>query len=649
LFGKVGILYIMFLAGLEIDMGDFKKNSGKSVVFGLYTFIIPMALGTAVGLYVLQFSIYTSLLMASMFASHTLISYPIVSKLGITKNTAVNITVGGTVITDTLALLVLAVVVGLTTGEITDEFWIRLGVSVLVFGLIVMFVFPLIGRWFFKRVDDNISQYLFALGMVYLGALLAEAAGIEDIIGAFLAGLALNRLIPHTSPLMNRIEFVGNALFIPFFLLGVGMMIDYTAFFSDFETIKVAIVMSVVAILSKMIAAWLTQKTFGFTSDERKVIFGLSNAQAAATLAVVLVGYNIVLDDGERLLSESILNGTILMILVTCTVASFATQRGGVNLAKSIMKDDVSETNQDKNEKILIPVSNEETVKSLVDLSVTIKSKSNKKDLYALNVINNDTKSESDEKMANKLLENAKKIASATDDTIHDFIRYDINIVNGINSIVKEKSITDIIMGLHSKSNVTNSFLGNLTKGILNKCNTTTLIYKEYQPLSTIKRHLVIIPPNAEREIGFPFWLVKIWNIARNTGSVIEFYADEATTLILEKLNKKNSIECEFNEFKNWEDFLIISRDISKNDNLIIVLSRKNYLSYNSVMSKIPRYLDEYFKEINFILIYPIQAGVNERSNIQFKDPSVLETIQENIGRLDDLGKSLVKILKSNK
>jgi Kef-type K+ transport system membrane component KefB/nucleotide-binding universal stress UspA family protein len=649
LFGKVGILYIMFLAGLEIDMGDFKKNSAKSIVFGLYTFIIPMAIGTAVGMYILQFSIFTSLLMASMFASHTLITYPIVSKLGITKNTAVNITVGGTVITDTLALLVLAVVVGLSTGEITDEFWIRLGVSVLVFGLVVMLIFPLIGRWFFKNFDDNISQYLFALGMVYLGALLAEAAGIEDIIGAFLAGLALNRLIPHTSPLMNRIEFVGNALFIPFFLIGVGMMIDFRAFFSDFETIKVAVVMSIVAIVSKWSAAWLTQKSFRFSVDERRIIFGLSNAQAAATLAVVLVGYNITLDDGERLLGESILNGTILMILVTCTVASLVTQKAASNLAKADLDETISETNQDNNEKILIPISNEETVSALVNLSITIKSKSNKKDLFALNVINNENKNESSEKQANKILEKARKIASSTDNTINDLVRYDINIINGINSVVKENNITDIIMGLHSKSNATNSFLGNLTKGILKKCNTTTLIYKEYQPLSTIKRHLVIIPPNAEKEIGFPFWLVKIWNIGRNTGSVIEFYADKSTTKILEQLNKKNAIECKFNEFENWDDFLILSRDITKDDDLIIILSRKDYLSYNPVMAKIPRYLDDYFNEINFTLVYPIQAGINEKSSIQFNNPSVLGTIQENVGRLDDLGKNLIKIFKSDK
>ena len=232
LFGTVGLLYIMFLAGLEIDMGDFKKNSGKSLIFGMYTFLIPMTLGTLSSYYILGFSWMTSILLASMYASHTLIAYPIISKMGVIKNKAVNITVGGTMITDTLALLVLAVIVGMSSGELGNQFWLKLGISVTVFAAVVMLVFPVLGRWFFKNNDDNVSQYIFVLALVFLAAFLAEAAGIEAIIGAFLAGLALNKLIPHTSPLMNRIEFVGNALFIPFFLIGVGMLVDFRVFFS---------------------------------------------------------------------------------------------------------------------------------------------------------------------------------------------------------------------------------------------------------------------------------------------------------------------------------------------------------------------------------------------------------------------------------
>jgi Kef-type K+ transport system membrane component KefB/nucleotide-binding universal stress UspA family protein len=644
--GTAGLLYIMFLAGLEIDMADFKKNSKKSMVFGLITFLIPMALGILGGLYVLNFSVFTSVLLASMFASHTLIAYPLISKMGVAKNRAVNITVGGTMITDTLALLVLAVIVGMTTGEVNTEFWVRLGISLIIFGFIVLFIFPIIGRWFFKRFEDNVSQYIFVLVMVFSGAVLAEIAGIEAIIGAFLAGLAMNRLIPHTSPLMNRIEFVGNAIFIPFFLIGVGMLIDYRAFFQDLETLKVAGVMTLIATSSKFIAAWLTQKTYNFTSTERGLIFGLSNAQAAATLAAVLVGYNIILGetaDGEpvRLLSESILNGTILMILITCTISSFVAQKS----AKKQSLVDASSTNTDETEipeRILIPVSYSETTDELINLGLIVKSKRNIDGLYALTIINNETTDEPAVKKAGKLLNQASVTASATDNFIHELLRYDIDIVNGITSVVREKGITDLILGLHQQSGISDSFLGNLTEGILTKCNTTTLIYKAAQPLATIKRQLIIVPAKAEREIGFPFWLVKVWNIARNTGAKLVFYATPDTLDYIKKVHEKHPIECEFKEFNRWNDFLILSREIGKDDNLFIIMSRKDKLSYQKNMEHIPDYLNNYFQSNSFILVFPIQAGVADRTGIDLTNPSLMEPIE----RLDEIGKTIAGLFR---
>ncbi|MCA1744314.1 MAG: cation:proton antiporter, partial [Bacteroidales bacterium] len=296
--GTAGLLYIMFLSGLEIDMNDFKKNIGKSTALGLYGFTIPMLLGTLAGVYILDFSWITSILLASMFASHTLITYPIVSKLGITKNRAVNISVGSTLITNILALLVLAIVVGMSNDSMNGGFWIKLLLSFTISTLIILFVFPRLSRWFFKRYSDSVSQYIFVLVLVFLGAILSQWAGIEAIIGAFMAGLAINSLIPRTSPLMNRITFVGNAIFIPFFLIGVGMLIDYRAF-SNPQTLFVAVVMSGIATLAKFSAAWITQKSFSFTKEERHLMFGLTNSQAAATLAAVLIGYNIILGTTE--------------------------------------------------------------------------------------------------------------------------------------------------------------------------------------------------------------------------------------------------------------------------------------------------------------------------------------------------------------
>ena len=611
--GTAGLLYIMFLAGLEIDLGDFKKNKWKSLTFGMYTFLVPMALGTLVGLYVLNFSMLTSILLASMFASHTLIVYPIISKLGITKDKAVGITVGGTMITDTLALLVLTVIVEMAVGDVDDWFWYRLGAAIILFFAFVMIVFPIVGRWFFKRCEDNVSQYIFVLVMVFLGAYLAELAGLESIIGAFLAGMALNRLIPSTSPLMNRVEFVGNAIFIPFFLIGVGMLIDYRAFFTNWDTIKVGAVMIVVATVAKFGAAWLTQKTFRMSVDQRRVIFGLSNAQAAATLAAVMVGYNVILGEtpaGEpiRLLNESVLNGTILMILVTCTMASFSAQKGAHNIAMN----DVSEEKEgsgEHQERILIPVSYEKNVTELVNLSTAIKSKKNKNGLFALNVINNQASDDKAFKQSKKVLNMAVTTASATDNVLQDLLRYDLNVANAIISVIKEQGITDLVLGLHQGKGVVSSFLGNMTEAILGQSNVTTLIYRPIQPIATVKRHLVVVPARAEKEVGFPMWVNKVWNIIHNSGAKAVFYASEDTTMYLKEIYKKRPIEAEFSSFDDWDDFLIMSREIKSDDTLWVVMSRRERLSYHANMSRIPNYLNKYFQSNSFVLVYPIQAG----------------------------------------
>ena len=661
LFGTVGLLYIMFLAGLEIDMQQFKKNSWKSAIFGFYTFSIPMTLGFLGAYYILEFPILNSILLASIFASHTLIAYPILSKFGVTKNRAVNVAIGGTVITDTLALLVLAVIVNMTTvsenpawivellGE--NAFWVILSVSILVYGLVVIFLFPMVSRWFFKRNDDNISQYIFVLAMLFLGAFLAELAGIEHIIGAFLVGLALNRLIPHSSPLMNRIEFVGNALFIPFFLIGVGMLVDYHAFTKDWETLKVAGIMIVIATSAKFIAAWLTQKSFRFTRDERRLIFGLSNAQAAATLAAVLVGYRIELTqeiidylnltnflEPGKLLNESILNGAILMILFTCTMASIVAQKGAQNIALLDTSNQEPE-NEEETEKILIPVNSLETVEEMVNLSLSVKSKTNKYGMYALSVVGTTETESEEDKNSRKILQKAVATASAADVILKDLLRYDLNVVNGVTNVVKENKITDLVLGLQKNKGFSNNFLGNLTEGILTKSNTTTFIYKPHQPISTIKRHLIVVPDRAEKEIGFPFWLLKVWNIARNTGAKLVFYSSEQTLHYIKDVNKKHPVECEFNVFDDWDDFLILSRDVKPDDNLVLILSRRERPSYHNNMTKIPIYLNKYFQETNFILIYPIQAGVSDESHGSYKNPSVL-------GDLDDISKILGNIFK---
>jgi len=638
--GTTGLLYIMFLAGLEIDMGDFKKNKWKSITFSLYTFIVPFALGLIGGYYILHFSLLTSVLFASLFSSHTLIVYPMVSKLGIAKKLAVNVTVGGTMITDVLSLVVLAVVVGMSQGEVGTSFWVTLSASMLVFALVVLLLFPIIARWFFKNVEDKISQYIFVIVMIYLAALLAELAGIEAIIGAFFAGLALNRLIPHTSSLMNRVEFVGNAIFIPFFLISVGMLIDFNAFIQSWETLGVASIMLIASIGGKYAAAILTKKTFNFTDDEGRLIFGMSAASAAATLASVMVGYNIILSENEagepvRLLNEHVLNGSILLILVSCTISSFVSMASAQRIADADKEETAAGTG-DEEEKILLAVNHEHTVEKMVNLGLLIKNKSNKDKIFALNVINEE-KSESSSKNAEKLLSEAVNMGAAADVKINPITRHDNDVIAGVNNVVKEQNITDLIIGLEEEKGFSPSFIYNLYNGYLQNKHINLIIYHAVQPVSTIKKYVVLIPADAEREPGFFHCLLRIWNIGKNSGAKMSFYANDKTLDVLKSIIKKANIEAVFNAVTSWQEAENMASSLEEDEGLIILMADRGMHSYFPQMKEVPEILNKKLHNNNYLLIYPfskIDNTVTEKRSVS------------NLDDFADIGKIIGRIFK---
>lgn len=527
LFGKVGLYYIMFLAGLEMNMEDFKSIRVKATVLGLLAFIFPLGIGIWTNLHLLGYSLATSVLLASMYASHTLIAYPIVIRYGINRQRAVSIAVGGTAVTDTLTLLVLAVVGGMYKGETSEMFWIWLVLKVVVLSVVIMYAFPRIGRWFFRRYSDNVVQYIFVMAMVFLGAGLMEFVGMEGILGAFLAGLVLNRLIPHVSPLMSHLEFVGNALFIPYFLIGVGMLIDVNVLFGHIDSVKVAVVMIIVALLGKWIASWLTQKIYKMRALERELMFGLSNAQAAATLAAVLVGYNIILPNGERLLNEDVLNGTILLILVTCVVSSFITEHA----AKRIAMDDaeVSDEKAQEKEKFLIPVANPETLESLMSLAMVVRDEKQPDNLVALNVINDNNGSVKQEMRGKRSLERAAQIAASTSVRLKTVSRFDLNITTGILHTAKEYEATNIIIGLHCKMSIVDSFFGNLTENLLKNTYLQVMVARFLIPVNTLRRIIVAVPPKAEFEHGFMKWITHMCRMSSRLGCRVHFYAHPQT------------------------------------------------------------------------------------------------------------------------
>jgi len=632
LFGKVGLYYIMFLAGLEMNMGDFKKNRGKAVMLGLLAFVIPIGIGLVTNMMLLKYSLVTSILLASMYASHTLVAYPIVIRYGVSRHRSVSIAVGGTAVTDTLTLLVLAVVGGLFKGESGGLFWLWLVVKVIFLGALIMYSFPRIGRWFFRRYDDNVMQFIFVLAMVFLGAGLMEFVGMEGILGAFLAGLVLNRLIPHVSPLMNHLEFVGNALFIPYFLIGVGMLIDIHVIFGQGDALKVAAVMIVVALVGKWIASWLTQKIYKMAPIERELMFGLSNAQAAATLAAVLVGYNIILPNGERLLNEDVLNGTVLLILVTCVVSSFITERAARKIA--MCEAHLEEERTVEAERILIPVANPDTIEYLMNLSLLIRDTKQKDNLLALNVINDNNTSEGLELRGKRYLEKAAMITAFADVPLRQITRYDLNIASGIIHTAKEYEVTDVIIGLHRKVNIVDSFFGMLAENLLKGLHREVMIAKFLIPINTIRRIIIAVPPKAEYEAGFQKWVEHFCRMGGTLGCRVHFFANEETTVQLQALVKKKYGQTltDFSRLDDWGDLLILTGQVNYDHLLVVISARRGSISYDSSFEKLPAQLSKYFSNNSLIVLYPDQLG-EPQDAVSFSNPRNEAQHYEKVGK----------------
>ena len=649
LFGQVGMLYIMFIAGIDMDMNDFLQNRNKSIVFGLLTFFIPMILGIATGGYLmyyiytrmaggepitwisgatgnaemLKYATYSAIILASMYASNTLIAYPIVSRLGVSRSRSVTITVGGTMVGVILSLLVLAIMLEVAKGELDYIFWIRFIVSIAIYGLIVIYLFPLFARWFFKHYADSILQYIFVLALVFLSSFLAKIAGVEYIIGAFLAGISLNRLIPKRSPLMNRINFVGNALFIPFFLISVGMIINVRIMFGSHVTILVAVVMSVVATLAKYLAAQATRLIYKMDRTEGTMIFGLSNAQAASSLAAVMLAYEAVIGttaSGEpvRLLTEEILNGTVIMILVTCVISSVLTESAAKRLAAVPNVSQTKGSDYRPEMRIMLSVSNPATMEKLMELAVLLNDRKYKQPIYALKVVDFDSVDEKLSEETDKLLERAAYLGSASDNKVKKIKRYDVNVASGITNVIREKNISDVVMGINPKARLADAVFGSMMDTILERVNRIVYVLSSVQPLSTIHRIVLVVPPNAEKESGFRKWCSSVLTIAVQTGAVIEAFAPkECLVEFVRNLRRENRNVRPKMRYQSEFSLDKPLGELTDNDLLIVISARKHSLSYVDGFDSLLTTLSKRVKNSNFNVLYPEQFKEGEIDRIQ--------------------------------
>lgn len=602
LFGKVGLYYIMFLASLEINMLEMKQAKNGALLMGLAVFTIPILLGLAANIFILEYSLIASLLLASMYASYTLISYPIVARYGLSRLRCVNFVVGGTIITDTLTLFVLAIVAGTFTGKADVWFVLFMLLKLVAIVAVIVCLFPRIARHFFRTYNDSVIQYIFVMVMLFLGAGLMEIAGMEGILGAFITGLVLNPLIPHSSPLMRRIDFVGNAIFIPYFLIGVGMMIDIRVLFNGGGSLLVAAVMVVTALTGKWIASFLVARRYRMTNDEQGLMFGLSTSQAAATLAAAFVGHGIILSDGSRLLNDDVLNGTILLILVTCLVSSIVSDRASRRLIVSgaVLKKPAGISSK----KTLLALANPLMVDKLMDLALIIRKENSNIPLSAITVVLDEDKTL--QSNAAKLLDNAAGIAASVNVPLLTKMRLTTNLAHGIIHEVKENDYRELIMGFHKKETANDSFLGNVLPEVLNALDCQIVMARMNIPLNTVRTIHITFPAKAEYEAGFTYWVEETARMASGLGCRMMYHGHPDTmNRIQEHLKMCQPIDAQYFETDGGNDLKRLSKIIKEDHLLIIVSARRGSISFRPSLDHVFVQLQRDYQNTSVLLIYP--------------------------------------------
>ena len=625
LFGRVGLYYIMFLAGLEMDMEGLKKNRTRVIVFGLLTFLVPFAMTYFMGVSLLSYTPLAALLLSAIMASNTLIAYPIVGRYGLTRHTSSTLSVGSSMMALFMALIVMASIVNSFQGEGGIGFWVLFVVKFFVYSIGLILVIPRLTRWFLRRYSDAVMQFIFILAVVFLSAALSDAVGLEGIFGAFLSGLILNRFIPRVSPLMNRIEFTGNALFIPYFLIGVGMLINVRLLFQGTHILWVVFCLVLFGTLGKAIAAYLAAGVFRMPRLAGHMMFGLTSAHAAGAIAMVMVGRRLEISPGVYLFGDEVLNGIVIMILFTCVISTVVTEWAAQRLRLKEKKEpELVKTVND--EKILIPVKYPEYADNLVSMATMMRNPKLKRELVALNVVYDDVNMRHNQAEGQRLLEHLQHLASASDVPMTTQVRIAANIANGIKHAFKEFQASEILMGLHFHHNISKGFWGEFTRSLYNGLSHQIIITRIMQPLNTVRRIQVIVPSRAEFEPGFYRWLERLARMTENLECRIIFHGRKDTLQLINEYIHNNfaSVRAEYVPMKHWNELPDLATKVSKDHLFVIVTARKGTISYKSAMERLPDEVNRYFKGKTLMIIFPDQYG-NEMDDMTFAQPQHTE------------------------
>ena len=625
LFGRVGLYYIMFLAGLEMDMEGLKKNRNRVMIFGLLTFLCPFIMTYLMGVSLLSYTPLAALLLAAIMASNTLIAYPIVGRYGLTRHTSSTLSVGSSMMALFIALIVMASIVNSFHGGGGVGFWLFFVVKFVVYCTGLIFFIPRLARWFLRRYSDAVMQFIFILAVVFLSASLSDAVGLEGIFGAFLSGLILNRYVPKVSPLMNRIEFTGNALFIPYFLIGVGMLINVRLLFSGTNILWVVFCLVVFGTLGKAVAAYIAARLFKMSKMSGHMMFGLTSAHAAGAIAMVMVGRRLEVSPGVYLFGDEVLNGIVIMILFTCIISTLVTEWAAQRIRLQ-EKEEPEMVKTLNDEKILIPVKYPEYAESLVSMAIMMRNPRLKKELAALNVVYDDVNMRHNQVEGQRLLEQIHQLASSSDVPMTTQVRIAANIANGIKHAFKEFQASEILMGLHFHKDINKNFWGEFTRSLYNGLSRQIIVTRITQPLNTIRRIQVAVPSRAEFEPGFYRWLERLARMAGNLECRIVFHGRrESLQLITEFIrNRFPSVRAEYEEMYHWKELPDLATRVKTDQLFVIVTARKGTISYKSAMERLPEEVNRYFKGKTLMIIFPDQYG-NRMDDMTFAQPQHTE------------------------
>ena len=635
LFGRVGLYYIMFLAGLEMDMQGAKKQSHRFLIFGLLTCLVPLILTYVMAMAFLGYSGKASFLLGCIMASNTLIAYPIIGRYGLQRHPSVVLSVGSSMISLFLALVMLAALSGSFENNSGWMFWLLFVTKFALFCAGSIILIPKLTRYFLRRYSDAVMQYIFVLGIMFLSASLTSLIGLEGIFGAFFSGLILNRYIPHVSPLMNRIEFIGNALFIPYFLIGVGMLINVRTLFTGIDVIWVVLLIVFFGTFGKAVAAYISSLIFRLPKADGHMMFGLTSAHAAGAIAMVMVGMRLEVAPGQYLVNDDMLNGVVMMILFTCIISTLMTEHASQQIILQEKRHPHNEAPQTDDEKILLCVKYPEIAPHLLYLSILMRNQRLNRELVALNVVYDDQKSNTARQEGIQLLERLQQTASASDVKVQTQVRLATNIANGIKHAFREFACSEIIMGMHVHTDANPRFWGEFIQSLYNGLNRQIMLTRFVQPMSTLRRIQVVVPSRAEFEPGFHRWLERLSRLAGQLDCRIQFHGrNESLVLIAEYINNRHpNVRAEYTSMAHWNELPQLAAGIAEDHLFVVVTARKGTISYKNALERLPDELQKHYSGKNLMIIFPDQFGNTKDEHMSFteaqhhEEKSIYDTI----------------------